>query len=137
MGKTFQNILSALPIKCGRLGLRDQVQLSPAAYVAGLEQALPFFGGEKGICPPLDQLGGCGLGIAERWTPLLERGGRTASELRTAWEVLAGEARDMSDFLGEELTGAPALPVEGAGDGSTDGSTRKAVVSQLELCQST
>ena len=54
-GKSFQSLLSSLPIKCGGLGLRDQVQLSPAAYVAGLEQALPFFGGGKGICPPLSE----------------------------------------------------------------------------------
>ena len=52
-GKSFQSILASLPIKCGGLGLRDQVQLSPAAYVAGLEQALPFFGGVRGICPLL------------------------------------------------------------------------------------
>ena len=131
-GKSFQSILASLPIKCGGLGLRDQVQLSPAAYVAGLEQALPFFGGERGICPPLGQLGGAMTTTAERWRPLLERGGRTATELRGAWELLAGEARQLSDYLGEDLSGALALPVEGAGDGSTDGSTRKAVVTQLE-----
>ena len=65
-GKSFQSLLSATPVKCGGLGLRDQVQLSPAAYVAGLEQAVPFFGGEKGICPPLGQLGGGSQGVAER-----------------------------------------------------------------------
>ena len=104
-GKSFQSLLSSLPIKCGGLGLRDQVQLSPAAYVAGLEQALPFFGGEKGICPPLSELGGGQMGVAERWRPLIERGGRTANELVGAWGVLTAEAREMSDYLGEELTG--------------------------------
>ena len=91
-GKSFQSIIASMPIKCGGLGLRDQVQLSPAAYFAGLEQALPVFGFERGICPPLGQLGGGITTILERWRPLLER----------------------------------------AGDGSTDGSTRKAVVTQLE-----
>ena len=131
-GKSFQSLLSSLPVKCGGLGLRDQVQLSPAAYVAGLEQALPFFGGEKGICPPLEQLGGGGMSSAERWRPLLERGGRTATELAGAWNALTREAREMSEYLGEELSGALANPVEGAGDGSTDGGTRKTVVTQLE-----
>ena len=131
-GRSFQSLLSSLPVKFGGLGLRDQVQLSPAAYVAGLEQALPFFGGEKGICPPLEQLGG-GMGRpAERWRPLLEGGGRTAREFAGAWEVLSGEARELCDYLGEELSGALAIPVEGAGDGSTKGDTRKAVVTQLE-----
>ena len=131
-GKSFQSILASLPIKCGGLGLRDQVQLSPAAYVAGLEQALTFFGGERGICPPLGQLGGGMTTTSERWRPLLERGGRTATELQGALGLLAGEARQLSVYLGEELSGALALPVEGAGYGSTDGSTRKAVVTQLE-----
>ena len=119
-------------VKCGGFGLQDQVQLSPAAYLAGLEQAVPFFGGEKGICPPLGQLGGGSQGVAERWKPLLEGGGRTAREFKAAWEVLTAEAREMCSFLNEDLTGALALPVEGAGDGSTDGGTRKAVVTQLE-----
>ena len=47
--RSLQSIIQTLPVKLGGLGLRDQIKLSPAAYVAGLEQALPFFGGEKGI----------------------------------------------------------------------------------------
>ena len=50
-GTSFQSLLTAPPIKLGGLGLRSQVYLSPAAWVGGLEQALPSFGGEKGICP--------------------------------------------------------------------------------------
>ena len=56
-GKSFQYLLTTLPIKLGGLGLREQLKLSLATYVAGLEQALPFFGGE-GICPTLAYLGG-------------------------------------------------------------------------------
>ena len=48
-GKSFQSIVFTLPIKMGGLGLRDQVWLSPAAYVAALEHAIPFFGGENGV----------------------------------------------------------------------------------------
>ena len=84
------------------------------------------------MCPPLAYLGGDNVNTAERWRPLLQAGGRTATEFAAAWEVLKKEATEMSEYLEEELTGALALPVEGAGDGSTDGSTRKAVVSQLE-----
>ena len=65
-GNSFQTLLATLPIKCGGFGLRDQVQLSPAAYVAGLEQAIPFFGVEKGVCPPLKHLGGDTVSTAER-----------------------------------------------------------------------
>ena len=48
------------------MGLRDQVQLSQAGYVACLEQALPFFGGEGGISPPLADLGGGEEGVSTR-----------------------------------------------------------------------
>ena len=38
------------------------------------------------------------------------------------------EARPLSEYFGEDLSGPLAISVEGAGDGSTDGSTRKEVV---------
>ena len=65
-GNSFQTLIATLPIKCGGFGLRDQVQLSPAACFAGLEQAIPFFGGEKGVCPPLKHLVGDTVSTAER-----------------------------------------------------------------------
>ena len=92
-GRSFQSLLATLPIKCGGLGLRDQVQLSPAAYVGCLEQAIPFFDGEKGVCPPLSCLAGSNLDFAERWRPLLDSGSRTGKELALAWEVLVREGK--------------------------------------------
>ena len=38
----------------------------------------------------------------------------------------------MTDYLGEELEGVLAMTVEGVGEGSTDGSTRRKVVEQRE-----
>ena len=73
-GTSFQSLLTTLPIKLGGLGLRSQVQLSPAAWVGGLEQALPSFGGEKGICPALGELSGAGQDELHRWLPLLDSG---------------------------------------------------------------
>ena len=67
-----------------------------------------------------------------RWQPILESGCRTGAELARAWEILQREANDMSDYLGEELEGVLAIPVEGVGEGSTDGSIRRKVVEQRE-----
>ena len=36
-GRSFQSLVTQLPIKLGGLGIRDQLKLSPVAYVAGLE----------------------------------------------------------------------------------------------------
>ena len=76
-GMSFQSLLTSLPIKKGGLGLRNPVQLSAAAYVGGLEQALTYFGGERGVCPPLAALGGGEMGTENRWRPLVETEGRT------------------------------------------------------------
>ena len=56
--KTFQSWVSQLPIKLGGLGLRSQVALAPVAYLACLEQTVPFFIGERGVCPQLSHLVG-------------------------------------------------------------------------------
>ena len=46
-GRSFQSILTGLPVKYGGLGLRSQLEQSPAAWVGALEQALPFFQGRR------------------------------------------------------------------------------------------
>ena len=73
----FQSLVESLPIKSGGFELKDQLQVSPAAYIAGLEQALAFFEGENGICPPLEQLSGGAEGTERRWVSLLETRCRT------------------------------------------------------------
>ena len=52
-GKSFQHWVLRQPIKMGGFGLRSKVETSPAAFIGGLEQALPHFTGEGGICPAL------------------------------------------------------------------------------------
>ena len=131
-GVSFQSVLTGLPVKSGGLGLRSQVQLSPAAWIGGLEQALPYFGGEKGVCPALGELGGADKDSLDRWQPLLESGLPTGKELQAAWDSMAKQARQMSEFLEEEFSGPLAVPAAGAGQGSCSGGTRMAVVRQLE-----
>ena len=68
----------------------------------------------------------------KRWQQLLQSGCRTAQEFSASWVVLQEEARECSVFLGQELDGHLAVPVEGVGEGSVDGSTRRKVVQQRE-----
>ena len=57
---------------------------------------------------------------------------RTGEELRNLWGTLQREAREMTMYLGVELQGPLSLPVEGAGQGSSDGSSRKRITGWLE-----
>ena len=117
----------------GGFGLRSKVETSPAAFIGGLEQALPHFTGEGGICPALRQVLGDWSGQQDkRWQQLLQSGCRTGLEFSRCWDILQGEARECSAYLGQELDGHLAVPIEGVGEGSVDGSTRRSVVQQRE-----
>ena len=120
------------PVRLGGLGLRCQAELSPAAFLGALEQTLPSFVGERGVCPQLAHLVGAEGDVQKRWQPLIESGCRTGIELVRAWDILEREAKGMADFLGQEVEGVMAVTVDGVGEGRTDGSTRKKLVEQRE-----
>ena len=131
-GRSFQEWVIRQPVKLGGLGLRCQADLSPAAFLGALEQTLPSFVGERGVCPQLAHLVGQDGDVLNRWQPLIESGCRTGAELVRAWAIIEREASGMADFLGQELDGVMAVTVEGVGEGRTDGSTRKKLVEQRE-----
>ena len=131
--RTFQQWTIRQPVKMGGLGLRSQVELSPAAFIGGIEQALPHFVGSNGICQQLAGVLGGGQEQADRrWFPLLQSGCRTGVELSQAWSLLQREATQCAEYLGQELVGPLAVPVEGVGEGAVDGRTRKLVVQDRE-----
>ena len=109
------------------------METSPAAFIGGLEQSLPHFTGEGGVCPQLEGVLGNWTGQnGSRWQQLIQSGCRTGRELAASWETLQGEARQCSTFLDQDLEGQLAVEVEGIGGDSVDGSTRRAVVQQRE-----
>ena len=119
------------PVKSGGFGLRSKLETSPAAFIGGLEQSLPHFTGDRGICPQLGGVRGDWTGQDERrWQQLLESGCRTGREVAVSWGKLQGEARQCCTFLGQNIDGQLATEVEGIGGSSVDGSTRRAVVQQ-------
>ena len=53
-----------------------------------------------------------------RWAPLLASGHPDGQELREAWAYLQQQAQEAATYLGEEVEGALAEQVEGAGKDS-------------------
>ena len=90
----------------GGLGLRSHFEVSSAAFMGGLEQSLPHFTIEDGVCPHLvTVLGDWQEQVERRWEHLIQSGSRAGRELVTAWNVLQVEARQCSTYLGQELEG--------------------------------
>ena len=137
-GLSFQQLVVRLPIKMGGLGIRNQEQLRYAAFVGAVEQCVPQIGVSTGLCPGLaqqfggDECFGRGMPADTRWEVMISSGCRLGQEFREAWEVLKREASQCAEWLDEELDGALAQPVRGAGIGCVTGATRKLVVEQLE-----
>ena len=78
-GHSLQFWLLGLSIRQGGMGVTSQVDLIAPAFIGTLEQALPFFGGEQGMCPPPAHLTS-ELG-EERYQPLVTSNTRTGREL--------------------------------------------------------
>ena len=89
--------------------MRSQLDLSPEAWLGALEQALPFFSGDKGVCPPPAELSGSDQDDLHQWQPLLDYGLRTGEQLRSAWATLQERANQLAQYFGEEVTGRALL----------------------------
>ena len=131
--RSLQSWLTSLPVRQGGMGMASQAELIPAAFIGTLEQALPFFGGERGVCPPLAHL--VGEEGEVRYQPLVASGNRTSREFTQAWEGMVREVEECHTYLGRELeeSGSPfSVPLAGVGEGSTTGATRKVLVRARE-----
>ena len=133
-GQSFQSWLVRLPVRERGMGLRSLVDTIPAAFIGSVEMSLPFFTGEEGICRILEPVIGDiqSENAGRRWGQLINSDCRTGREFSECWEMLQGEARECSVYLGEELEDELAKPVSAAGDGRVDGKTRALVTQQRE-----
>ena len=104
-----------------------------------VKQCVSQIGDSTGLCPALsgDECFGRGMPADTRWEVLISSGCRLGQEFREAWGVLRLEASQYAEWLDEELDGALAQPVRGAGKGCVTGAARKLVVEQLEKMWST
>ena len=135
-GRSFMQWVTHQPIKMGGLSIRSQAEVSPAAFVAAVEQTVPTFW--TGVCPQLtditggEETYGQDADHSTRWRLLVQSGCRCGRELEAAWNLLQTEAQQCTAYLGCELEGVLAQPVMAAGNGSTTGSTRRLVTEQRE-----
>jgi len=133
-GRSYQRLLAAQPVKLGGLGRRELRETISAAFIGGVEQAIPFLAareGEAGLCPQLRDLVGRVEG-PQRWRQFLAAGSRTSQEFSQCWESMAEEASHICNYLGKEFVGAMSEPLVSAGGESCNGSTRRLIVEQRE-----
>ena len=127
--RSFQDWVVRLPVKLGGFGFRSMKDTASLAFIGALEQAIPAFQGERGICPQLaDLLGGQECfgedAVGNRWRVMLGSGSREGNELRRAWKSLQDEERQASRWLDEEMQENLSVGLEDIGGSSCDGSTR-------------
>lgn len=94
--RSFQQWIARLPVRLGGFGFLSHKDTASVAFIGAVEQAIPAFQGERGICPQLaDKMGGddCfGEDAGEnRWRVMLSSGCREGEELRRAWSSLQEE----------------------------------------------
>ena len=99
--------------------------VSLAAFVQGVEQSLPHFTGEDGVCQQLSTVLGEMQDVSHRWRDMLASGCRTGGEFEKSQNILRLEAVQASQFLDRDIVGPHEVEVQGAGDGRVDGSTRR------------
>ena len=108
------------------------VQILDANHFEYEEDTQMRVGGQDGVCQQLAPVLGDMSSPATRWRDLTTSASRTGEELVWAWNTLRSEATESSQYLGKDLDGPLAVAVEGAGLGSTDGSTRKEITTWIE-----
>ena len=111
-------------------GFRSLEDTAGIAFIGAMEQAMPLFHGENGICPQLFEVVGGIESFGDdansslRWSILLESGCRKGVELRTIWSSLREEELQAAGWLDKDRQENLLQDVAGVGRNSTDGSTR-------------
>ena len=131
-GRSYQELSVRTPVRLGGMGYRSIVETSLPAFLGGVEQALTHFTGEGGVCHQLATVLGNMQDSGSRWRDMLASGCRTGEEYTWAWEKLRTEATEACLYLEKEMQGPLEPEVEGAGQGSSDGSTRRNITTWIE-----
>ena len=137
-GLSFQEWVVRQPVKLGGFGFRSLEDTAGIAFIGAMEQAIPFFHGENGICPNLTgNVGGseCFGDDADpnlRWRVLLQSGCREGVELQRVWSALQEEERQAAVWLDKDKQENLSQDVAGVGGNSTDGSTRGKITEERD-----
>ena len=87
------------------MGMRSMVDVSLAAFIGSVEQALPHFIGEGGVCQQLAPVLGEMRDSSLRWRSLVTSQCRTGAELDRAWTLLREEATQSCQYLDRDMGG--------------------------------
>ena len=79
-GRAYQELMVRTPVRLGGMGFRSLVETSLAAFIGGVEQALPHFIGEGGVCQQLAPILGNMQNSASRWRDMMASGCKTGKE---------------------------------------------------------
>ena len=104
-------------------------ETSCIACLGALEQAIPAFQGQNGVCPQLvDVMGGEECfgeeALGDRWRVRLRSGCREGVELRRLWSSVQEEERQAATWLDQDMQENLGQQVADIGGSSRDGSTR-------------
>ena len=121
--------LLRLPVSLGGLVIRSTLETRHAAFIGGVEQALPHFTNREGVCDQLNPIIGDFTGSKDtRWGRLINSGCRTGSEFAESWDIIKEEVSESHRYLEKSMDLSPMnISAQGAGDGREDGTTRKIV----------
>ena len=136
--QTFQEWVVRLPVRLGGFGIRSFKDTSGIAFLGALEQAIPAFQGERGVCPQLaDDMGGDECfgedALGDRWRVMVTSGCREGEELKRLWSVLQEEERQAATWLEQEMQENISQRVGEVGGSSCDGSTRGKVAEERDV----
>ena len=127
-----------LPARLYGWGFRSLEETCGPAYLATLKTALPSMAGPGELRPQLADLWGgpeCwgeGASKEDRWRQVLASGSRAGQEMIRVWDGLQQEKQQVFRWLGGEEPKVLACGVEGIGDGSVSGETRRRLTEARE-----
>ena len=137
-GLSFQEWMVRQPVRLGGFGFRSLEDTAGPAFLGALEQSIPSFTGEAGICPQVsavvggEECFGSNASEKSRWRVLLGSGCREGDELKRLWKAMQEEQMQAATWLSIEVKENLGEEVEGAGGDSCNGSTRGKVTEERD-----
>ena len=127
---TFQECVVRQPVRLGGFGFTSLKETAGPAFLGAMEQSIPFFHGERGICLQLsgvvggEESFGADAPDSTRWRVMLDSGCREGEELKNVWSHLKEQEQQAATWLNRDVRENLGKEVEGVGGASCDGSTR-------------
>ena len=136
--RSFQEWAVRLPARLYGWGLRSLEDTCAPAYIGTLETAIPFMAGRGNVCPQLaesfggEECWGEAVPTEDRWRVVLASGCTVGQELKRSWGRIRIEAFRSAEYIAEDVPEVLSSLVQGLGNGSVSGETRKKVVEARE-----